>query len=156
MAKKVIPHTNPGLARPCRKATEADITLLQDMRKDMVSILNSVKVGIAIAANQAFDNSSGRVPSCFFFAGQLYINPVITINPEANYGLGGEKCLSHQDGHYMLRALELKLDYQILEKGKLVPMSKVFSDFLAIVVQHEVDHLEGRGIWDAGHPYLYM
>lgn len=79
-----------------------------------------------------------------------YINPIITKH-SAKHTFGEDKRHPQLEGCLSIPRIYapvprwqwVELEYLTLEKSKLIPQKKRFDDFLARVIQHEADHLNG-------------
>ena len=134
MIRELI-HDEVFLSQKSEKATKAD----KAIARDLLDTLLSHKDGcVGMAANMigelkciiAFDN------------GGKYM---IMYNPEI-IGVSGEYeteegCLSYTGGPVMVkryRSIEV-----VYEDEKFKKCTKIFKDFTAQIIQHEIDHLKG-------------
>ncbi len=147
----VIQFPNEGLHMPCRLATGADIATLRIMLREMRTALKaSDGIGIAIASNQVFDNDLNEVLSTYLYKDTMYINPKISCIGEKMYHV--ERCLSHDAPFAVMRYDSVDIEYKTFndDKTKLITIQETLIGQDAIVAQHEVDHLNGIGIWKHG------
>ena len=134
MVKELI-HDEKILSQKSEKATKAD----KEAAKDLLDTLMAHKDGcVGMAANMigvlkciiAFDNDGKYM---------------IMYNPEI-IGVSGEYeteegCLSYMGGPVKVkryRSIEVQYEDEKFKKTK-----KIFKDFTAQIIQHEVDHLGG-------------
>lgn len=75
----------------------------------------------------------------------VFVNPSIDMTSQES-SLGKELCLSFPwECVEVLRFDIVRLNFQD-ERGR--PLTETFQGMNARIVQHELDHLNGRGIWD--------
>ena len=148
-----VPH--PILAKRAREVTASEfgsdlVVLLRDMAETMYAA-----PGVGLAAPQIADSRRILVVDPGFEGeeGQqnkgreLYkmVNPRI-IERSKETVIWEESCLSVPDMVVeVTRSISVKIHWQDAEGN---PFEKVFADFPAIVVQHEMDHLEGTTLLD--------
>jgi peptide deformylase len=149
--RKVARMGHPVLQKPARRvsrdeiATPAFARLLADMRDTMEEY-----GGIGLAAPQihesvqvaiiGFDEGNERYPDQDAQELKIFINPEITVLDETLQGFW-EGCLSVPGLRgFVERPRKVQVDY-LDEKG--AKKRFVAEDFLATVVQHELDHLFG-------------
>jgi len=122
--------------------------LQKHLKKEMVKSCGSA---IALAANQVTDSVLESCLNCYLYKNTYFIN--------ASYiGVHGteydhiEGCMSHSGARYLvLRYNSILLTYQTLCDGVLSDLEQVeVSGFAAAVHQHEIDHLNGKCLWDIG------
>ena len=124
---------------------------LKEFVKDMtVFMLKGLKWGtpMGLAAPQV-----GRPIRCFVALGEVFINPEILWMPKANWQEMKEGCYSLEEGNFdypVRRAYAVKLKWTDLNGNEQV---KRFNGFHAEVIQHEMDHLEGKLINGKGGPH---
>lgn len=77
----------------------------------------------------------------------MFINPTITsYSLEKAFLPSGEGCLSVRDEYdgVVPRYKRIKFSaYELKENGQVIPVNYEFKDFVAVVFQHEFDHLDG-------------
>jgi len=106
--------------------------------------------GIGIAAPQigesvrvaviAIDRASARYPNMADFPLTVFVNPLITVLDPAAQGYW-EGCLSVPNLRgYVMRPRAVRVDFL---DGRGQPRSLEAEGFLATVLQHEIDHLDG-------------
>jgi len=142
--EQVIAYPNSVLsqkAQPVKYLGKEERKLIQCMIQVMYA-----KNGVGIAAPQV------GVSVCIFIANPstkrseetVYINPILIASSGSQ--VGPEGCLSLPDiGVDVRRASEIELEY-MNKNGKTV--REKFSKFNARVLQHELDHLNGKLIID--------
>lgn len=76
------------------------------------------------------------------------INPkIISHSVEQTFLLPGEGCLSidREVSGFVIRPRRITITaFDLQDDGNVVPIKLKFSDYLAIVLQHEIDHLHGK------------
>lgn len=147
---RIVTTPNPVLTQPSQPVAKIDrqiLNFIEEMKKTLVSAENPK--GVGLAASQV-----GK-PWRIFIAKpypkseiKVFINPkIIWKSTESTNGVPGkdkkfEGCLSIPGiWGIVKRHQSVKLKYHDI-KGKL--HSQKFSGLLATIVQHEMDHLEGR------------
>jgi len=116
---------------------------------DLVDTMHA-EGGIGIAAPQIgeslrvavieIDASSSRYPDMQAFARTLFVNPIVTVIDETEQGYW-EGCLSVPGLRgYVARPRAVRIDYVDASGGA---RSFDAEGFLATVLQHELDHLDG-------------
>ena len=134
MVKKLI-HDEKILSQKSEKATKADKSIAQDL----LDTLKFHKDGcVGMAANMigelkciiAFDNGGKYM---------IMYNPEI-IGTSGEYETE-EGCLSYMGGPVKVKRYKsIEVSY---EDEKFKKTKKIFKDFTAQIIQHEVDHLGG-------------
>lgn len=152
--KEIIKTPNPILTTPSNPVQNFDAKL-ERLVEDLVDTLNSAKnpggTGIAapqigvlervcIARNFQYDNSSTDVIETENYEDFIMINPEIIKSSQAT-DVEWEGCLSIPEIYGRVeRSKNIKVKYYDTQGAKKV--LKV-SGFLARVMQHEIDHLNG-------------
>ncbi|MBL7664787.1 MAG: peptide deformylase [Bacteriovoracaceae bacterium] len=157
--KGVIMAVRPicRMGNPILRQTAAQLSPEEILSKEMKILIQDMKEsmdhygGIGIAAPQIGvskqvciiqleeDNERYKIESQFPFS--VFINPVIKVLDKKTQGFW-EGCLSVPGMRgYVERPKKIQVDY-LNEKGE--EKSLVAEDFLAIVIQHELDHLFGK------------
>lgn len=144
----IVTAPNPVLrqmAKPVDKIDKKVLSVIADMKSALISARNPE--GVGLAAPQI------GVPLRIFFARPdlkkqplLFINPEILKysqrlqTPDTKHGVY-EGCLSVPH-HYspIKRSMSVTVRYQTVE---MINKTDIFTGFLAHIVQHEVDHLNG-------------
>ncbi len=134
MIRELI-HDEIFLSQKSEKATKADKTIA----KDLLDTLQAHKEGcVGMAANMigelkniiAFDNGGKYM---------IMYNPVI-IGTSGEYETE-EGCLSYLSGPVKVkRYRSIQVEYEDERFKKCI---KIFKDFTAQIIQHEIDHLKG-------------
>lgn len=153
----IITAPNPALsqvAKPVAKIDSQIQKIIKEMREALASA--SDPEGVGLAAPQigeslrifvAKPSPKGKV--------MVFINPKIVMSDEIRVMSGTKKPITHNSKHKtklegclslkdiwgtVLRSPKITLSYQD-ETGK--SQTKEFKDFLATIIQHEYDHLNG-------------
>lgn len=119
-----------------------DIQSVQTLIDDMMDTLYATDNGIGLAATQV----NRQEAIVIIDLSEQRNQPLILINPEVISGAdkvsGQEGCLS-VPGYYAEVERYASVAVSALDRQG-VPMTIKSSDFLAIVMQHEIDHLHGN------------
>ena len=114
------------LSQPCAAATAEDASVAQDL----IDTLTSLE-GAACVVAYLDDNDQ----------------PHVMYNPKLLQALGAfktvEGCLSLEADSKVTRYDRVKIAYEELVEGALVPRKKDFNGGTAQIIQHEIDHCEG-------------
>lgn len=135
---KELNHDEEFLAQVAEPATAEDA----DVAQDLVDTLLSIKDECAgLAANMIGVN---KAIICFFSTSDKV---VVMYNPRITWKTGlykaQEGCMSLERETVCNRYRRIKVVYQELVDGELVECEKTYRDWLAEVIQHEVDHCKG-------------
>ena len=143
---------NPVLRAPARPLEAEEIVSeeIQTLVEDMVDTMHELD-GVGIAAPQVGESiqlavveiavESSRYPDEEEFTLEVFINPRITVVDETEQGFW-EGCLSVPNLRgYVERPRKVQVEYTRLDGDECVIVAE---DFLATVLQHELDHLDGR------------
>ncbi|WP_426008099.1 peptide deformylase [Aeromonas salmonicida] len=119
-----------------------DITAVQSLIDDMLETLYTTENGIGLAATQV-----GRKEAIVIIdLSERRDQPLILINPEVISGtdkvFGQEGCLSIPDYYADVERYSSVVVSALDRHGNQLTMES--SEFLAIVMQHEIDHLDGN------------
>ncbi|ASI23530.1 TPA: peptide deformylase [Aeromonas salmonicida] len=119
-----------------------DITAVQSLIDDMLETLYTTENGIGLAATQV-----GRKEAIVIIdLSESRDQPLILINPEVISGtdkaFGQEGCLSIPDYYADVERYSSVVVSALDRHGNQLTMES--SEFLAIVMQHEIDHLDGN------------
>ncbi|WP_447829646.1 peptide deformylase [Aeromonas salmonicida] len=119
-----------------------DITAVQSLIDDMLETLYTTENGIGLAATQV-----GRKEAIVIIdLSESRDQPLILINPEVISGtdkvFGQEGCLSIPDYYADVERYSSVVVSALDRHGNQLTMES--SEFLAIVIQHEIDHLDGN------------
>lgn len=137
---EILKAPNEKLKVKAEKVT--NIEHVQSLIDDMLDTLYDTEDGIGLAATQV-----GRAEAVIMIdISEERNSPVILINPEVisgeNIEKGQEGCLS-VPGYYADIERFTSISVKGLDRtGKEVIIEN--NDFLAIVLQHEIDHLQGK------------
>lgn len=141
---KIHKFPHPALFTPCTPVTEFGPELKQHLDKMWDTMVEAK--GLGLSANQV-----GLFDRYFVMQGpfgqRLYVvNPLIRDRSKETSPLV-EGCLSAPGDFLSLKRSEIVyLDYQD-ETGK--PVSKIFTSYFSICVQHEIDHLDGKSFLES-------
>lgn len=150
----IVLYPDPVLKKKCQKVEKVDQEL-----SDVVSLLQKdlkeAEKGVGLAAPQVGKNKRIFIINWHDHK-QVYINPEIvdsfgkektylkTVNSEDEKEDFLEGCLSFPDVYGAVkRWLKIKVKYFVVKDNKLVKKREHLQDFLSIVFQHELDHLDG-------------
>ena len=126
------------LSQRCEPATADDAELAQDL----LDTLASLDVAACLAANQI------GVAKAMFAYGDEKDRARVMCNPHILLGLAPaqvvEGCLTREEEQRVKRFAKVKVKYQELVDGKLVNRQADFLGWMAQVVQHMVDHCNGK------------
>ncbi|RXJ74948.1 peptide deformylase [Veronia nyctiphanis] len=119
-----------------------DISSIQTLIDDMLETLYSTDNGVGLASTQV-----GRKEAVVIVdVSESRDEPLILVNPEVISGsdktLGEEGCLSVPDYYAEVERFTSVVVSALDREGK--PITIESDDFLAIVMQHEIDHLSGN------------
>lgn len=137
MIKEIVKDTD-FLSQPSEPATAEDAAVAQDLvdtmesMKDDCACLAANQIGVAKAIIAFDDDGSIAV---------MY-NPKVK---QAMRPFGAiEGCLSLDKESNVTRYQTVKVAYDELTDGELVPRQRKLTDWTAQVVQHAIDHCRGR------------
>ncbi|HHQ4763996.1 TPA: peptide deformylase [Aeromonas veronii] len=119
-----------------------DIAAVQGLIDDMLETLYATENGIGLAATQV-----GRKEAIVIIdLSESRDQPLVLINPQVISGTdkvrGQEGCLSVPDYYADVERYSSVVVSALDRKGN--PITIESSDFLAIVMQHEIEHLDGN------------
>ena len=134
MTAQYIIHDQLFLSQKSTSANQADLKIAEDLRDTLLA--NKDKAA-GLAANMIGKNK--RIIA--FYVGPL---PLVMLNPQiikrSGEYLTSEGCLSLAGERQTKRYKTITVTYQDMDfKTK----TQEFSDFIAEVIQHEMDHCEG-------------
>lgn len=147
--KKIIEIPNETLREVAKEITKVDKKLIRFVL-ELEETLDKKRNprGVGLAAPQV--NNSIRAFCMNFSRLQTYINPkIIKTSKNSTFGPDPkdpimEGCLSMPELYGPVPRWEwIKVEFQVLENGKLVDKKQKFEAFEARVFQHELDHLDG-------------
>lgn len=137
MIKELV-HDETLLSRPCAAATAQDADVAQDLLDTLVSIDSTA----CLAANQI-----GAEKAIVAYLDEKE-NPQVMYNPKLLLGLGAfkteEGCLTRDEVSVVTRYQRIKVAYDEMVDGALVPRKKDLTDWTAQIVQHMIDHCKGK------------
>ena len=137
MIKELV-HDETLLSRPCAAATAQDADVAQDLLDTLVSIDSAA----CLAANQI-----GAEKAIVAYLDEKE-NPQVMYNPKLLLGLGAfkaeEGCLTRDEISVVTRYQRIKVAYDEMVDGALVPRKKDLTDWTAQIVQHMIDHCKGK------------
>ena len=126
------------LSQRCEPATADDAELAQDLLDTLASLDDAA----CLAANQI-----GVTKAMFAYVDEKDRARVMC-NPHILLGLATaqvvEGCLTREEEQRVKRFAKVKVKYQELVDGKLVNRQADFLGWMAQVVQHMVDHCNGK------------
>lgn len=137
---EIITVPDPRLKVKAEKVQ--DTSSVQTLIDDMLETLYATDNGIGLAATQV-----GRKEAVVIIdLSESRDEPLILVNPEVVSGsdkaLGQEGCLSVPDYYADVERFTSVVVSALDREGK--PFTIESDDFLAIVMQHEIDHLSGN------------
>ncbi|MFR3273135.1 MAG: peptide deformylase [Slackia sp.] len=126
------------LSQPCVAATAQDA----DVAADLLDTLASIDSAACLAANQI-----GAAKAIIVYLDEKE-NPQVMYNPKLLLGLGAfkteEGCLTRNEVSVVTRYQRVKVAYDEMVDGALVPHKKDLTDWTAQIVQHMIDHCKGK------------
>ncbi|MEJ2766150.1 peptide deformylase [Photobacterium sp. MCCC 1A19761] len=123
-------------------ADVSDVSAVQTLIDDMLETMYSTPNGIGLAATQV-----GRTEAIVVIdISEQRDAPLVLVNPKVIHGegetMGQEGCLS-VPGYYADVPRFTKVTVSALDRhGEPITIER--DDFLAVVMQHEIDHLKGK------------
>ena len=137
MIKELV-NDDAILSQRCEPATADDAELAQDLLDTLASLDDAA----CLAANQI-----GVTKAMFAYVDEKDRARVMC-NPHILLGLAPaqvvEGCLTREEEQRVKRFAKVKVKYQELVDGKLVNRQADFLGWMAQVVQHMVDHCNGK------------
>lgn len=134
MTAQNIIHDQLFLSQKSTSANRADLKVAEDLRD---TLLANRDKAVGLAANMIGKNK--RIIA--FYVGLL---PLVMLNPQITKKSGEylteERCLSLSGERKTKRYRTITVTYQDMN---LNTKTQEFTDFIAEVIQHEVDHCEG-------------
>jgi len=135
-------HTVPSNHLRSKTKPVDNVKAIQDLINDMLDTMYSTSNGIGLAAPQVGRNESVVVIDI----SKDKTNPLILINPILTNGTsavtGEEGCLSIPDYYADVQRFST-IDVEAMDRnGHLFHLTA--EGFLSVVIQHEVDHLNGK------------
>lgn len=127
-----------ALSVACEPAAADDAQVAQDL----LDTLTSLDDAACLAANQI------DVTKCVVAYLDENDNPHVMYNPKLLLALGAfkavEGCLSLEADSNVTRYDRIKVSYDELVDGTLVPRKRDFTGWTAQVIQHMIDHCKGK------------
>ncbi|MBY7903792.1 peptide deformylase [Vibrio fluvialis] len=119
-----------------------DVNAIQSLIDDMLDTLHATDNGIGLASTQV-----GRKEAVVVIdLSENRDEPLVLVNPEvvsgSNKAMGEEGCLSVPDYYAEVERFTSVVVTALDRNGN--PIKIETDDFLAIVMQHEIDHLSGN------------
>lgn len=136
MIKEIV-HDEAFLAIPSEPATAEDAQVAQDLL-DTLESLKDECVGLA-------GNMIGVSKSVIVFDNNG--KPSVMYNPRIKWFsspyTAQEGCMSLEGERVTQRYKRIKVAFDELVDGELVPCEKSYRDWTAQIIQHEIDHCKG-------------
>lgn len=126
------------LSQKCEPATAEDAPVAQDLVDTLASLddascLAANQIGVTKAVVAYLDNKK---------------RPHVMYNPKLLFGLHPtrtqEGCLTRDEPSKVKRFGKIKVEYDELIGGVLVHRKRDFTDWYAQMIQHMIDHCEGK------------
>ena len=137
MIKELV-HDEALLSQPCVAATAQDA----DVAADLLDTIASIDSAACLAANQI-----GAAKAIIVYLDEKE-NTQVMYNPKLLLGLGAfkteEGCLTRDEVSVVTRYQRVKVAYDEMVDGALVPRKKDLTDWTAQIVQHMIDHCKGK------------
>lgn len=138
--KEIVKYPDPVLTTPCREVAPDEMPIARQVVADLVATIMQVKWGkpVGLAANQI-----GHNLRIFIALGEAFVNPRIVWETKAPKTQSKEGCYSLEENKDFIvpRTPSLTLEWVDLDGNG---QTKRFNGLHAIVVQHELDHLNGK------------
>ena len=126
------------LSQRCAKATAEDADVAQDLIDTVVTLEDAA----CLAANQI-----GVTKAVFVYLDDDK-EPHVIYNPRIMMGLGAQRavegCLTRDEPSKVNRYNKIKLAFEELVDGELVSRRRDYTDWVAQMIQHMVDHCNGK------------
>lgn len=131
-------HDEAVLSTPCTPATAEDEAVAQDL----IDTIKSLDDAGCLAANQI--GVTKKI--CVYLDDNG--EPHVLYNPRVVFGLGAQKmeevCLTHEGATKSTRYLKAKIAFDELVEGELKGRRRDFVGFEAQMIQHMIDHCQGK------------
>lgn len=141
---EILQIPDPRLKRPAKKVT--DINAVQGLIDDMLETMYHTDDGIGLASTQVGSEDSVIIIDL----SENRDEPMILVNPEIVESegsiMGEEGCLSIPEYRASVERFEKVAVTALDREGNEFRVES--DDFLAIVLQHEIDHLKGKVFTD--------
>lgn len=134
----LIYHPNPILKGPCQEiTTKEDARFTYEVISEAIRFDCTWGVCVGLAANQAMLKKRA-----FIAMDRYFVNPRITFRSKQTL-MSKEGCYSLKKGKMftVMRHVEIDLHYQDIN---LKHHQESFDGRMATVIQHEMDHLDGK------------
>lgn len=126
------------LSQKCERATAEDA----DLAQDLVDTIATLEDGACLAANQV------GVPKAVVVYLDDNKRPHVMYNPKILLGLvpsfAVEGCLTRDEPSKVRRFGKIKVSFEELVDGELKPRKRDYTGWVAQMVQHMVDHCNGK------------
>lgn len=126
------------LSQKCEPATAEDASIAQDL----IDTLGSIDDASCLAANQI-----GVTKAVVVYLDNKR-RPHVMYNPKLMMGLRAsrmqEGCLTRDEPSNVKRFAKIKVSFDELVNGVLVHRKRDYTDWYAEMIQHMIDHCEGR------------
>jgi len=133
-------HPDPILTKVCEPVEEGED--VSSKAKAMFKLLGQEQYGVGLAANQAGFTDRIIVVQNSFGIFEALVNPAIVLASPVS-DISEEGCLSYPGiTKKISRHVQIDVRYQSMQ-GKVMPL-RSFEGFAARIVQHEIDHLNGK------------
>jgi peptide deformylase len=148
----IVTYPDDRLNTPCDKVTQFGTNELREIVQRMhATIKHKKSLGFGLAANQVsimlqiiVINTMSNNKKAQGYLGAL-INPEI-IEYTGGIEMGNEGCLSFPKDRYdVARSTKVKVRFHDIDGNEII---RNFSGLNAVVVQHEVDHINGLTMAD--------
>lgn len=139
----------PAHAKVSRYVTRLDREYVEKTAKDMRSWMKTKYKCVGLAHPQIDDND----PMAFFITLEephiVILNPKI-VSTGVSYVRSLEGCMTYPDREHIYhdRHKVVQVEYEVFKGKKMVKKTKRVAGFLALVYQHEIDHLNGKYCYD--------
>ena len=128
------------LSTTCQKATAEDAAIAQDLLDTMDSMDDDCA---CLAANQI-----GSTKAVIAYEAAEDNKRYVMYNPKVKQAMRpfktSEACYSVEKETNLTRFAVIKVAYQELVDGELVPRTQQFQGWTAQIIQHSIDHCKGR------------
>jgi peptide deformylase len=126
------------LSQRCEAATAEDAPIAQDL----IDTIRAQDDGACIAANQIGITKAIAVYLDDDGEAHVLYNPKVIMGLRPSKMMEG--CLTREDISKVTRYAKIKLSYDELVDGKLVARRRDYTGWIAQMIQHMVDHCNGK------------
>ncbi len=126
------------LSQRCEAATAEDAPIAQDL----IDTIRAQDDGACIAANQIGVTKAIAVYLDDDGEAHVLYNPKVIMGLRPSKMMEG--CLTREDISKVTRYAKIKLSYDELVDGKLVARRRDYTGWIAQMIQHMVDHCNGK------------